>query len=249
MISFLLYGFASASPNLSNYQKYFNSLKSAEKQRISKEKVCLQETHNAYPEPIYYKGTQIPNVFIDKTVIADPELRYKVSCYLMNKLDLGINFEIDDYDSFVIKNKKIISECIYYLCHINYGRIHRQVNNGFDKLLHDELIQDELNLVIERLRDDKSLFFYSEPLKSQELFRDRKDLPNLQIGISYSEIISIFGKPDIINDTGNFLSIIYTLDNQISYKLKFSLAGNLNSFSIIKKDDREIILFCDLRLD
>lgn len=162
LISFFLYSFAYGGTNLSNYQRYFKTIKYSEKQRIAKEKVCLQKTSYARPKPIYYKGTQIPNIFIDETVIEDSELRYKVSCYIMNKLDLGINFEIDDYESFVVENKKIICECIFYLCHINYGRIHRQINDGCDKLLYDELIQDELDLVTKKLKDDESLFLYSE---------------------------------------------------------------------------------------
>jgi len=97
-----------ADANISNFQKYFRTISNSEKQRISNTKVCLQKTNYAYPKPIYYRGTQIPNVFIDESVIKDPEMRYKVSCYLMNKLDLGIHFEFANYEFFVVNNKKLL---------------------------------------------------------------------------------------------------------------------------------------------
>ncbi|UTD02184.1 hypothetical protein HRI97_03445 [Treponema socranskii subsp. buccale] len=155
-----------ADANISNFQKYFRTISNSEKQRISNKKVCLQKTNYAYPKPIYYRGTQIPNVFIDESVIKDPEMRYKVSCYLINKLDLGIHFEFADYEFFVIKNKKIIGECVYYLCHKEYGRIYKQLNDGCDRLLRDTLIQDELDLIKERLKSEHSLFLYCEPIGS-----------------------------------------------------------------------------------
>ena len=155
-----------ADANISNFQKYFRTISSSEKRRISNTKVCLQKTDYVYPKPIYYKETQIPNVFIDKSVIKDSEMRYKFSCYLMNKLDLGIHFEFADYEFFVIKNKKVIGECVYYLCHREYGRIYKQLNDGCDRLLRDKLIQDELDLIKERLKSEHSLFLYCEPIGS-----------------------------------------------------------------------------------
>jgi len=155
-----------ADANISNFQKYFRTISNSEKQRISNTKVCLQKTNYAYPKPIYYRGTQIPNVFIAESVIKDPEMRYKVSCYLVNKLDLGIHFEFANYEFFVVNNKKIIGKCVYYLCHIKYGRIHKQLNDGCDRLLRDKLIQDELDLIRERLKSEHSLFLYCEPIGS-----------------------------------------------------------------------------------
>ena len=155
-----------ADINISNFEKYFRTISNDEKRRISSTKVCLQKTNYAYPKPIYYKGTQIPNVFIDKSIVKDPEMNYKISCYLMNKLDLGIHFEFADYELFVIENKEIIGECVYYLCHREYGRIHGQLNDGCDRLLKDTLIQDELDLIKERLKSEHSLFLYCEPMDS-----------------------------------------------------------------------------------
>ena len=155
-----------ADANISNFQKYFRTISNSEKQRISNTKVCLQKTNYAYPKPIYYRGTQIPNVFIDESVIKDPEMRYKVSCYLINKLDLGIHFEFANYEFFVVNNKKIIGKCVYYLCHKEYGRIYKQLNDGCDRLLRDTLIQDELDLIKERLKSEHSLFLYCEPIGS-----------------------------------------------------------------------------------
>lgn len=155
-----------ADINISNFEKYFRTVSNDEKRRISNTKVCLQKTDYVYPKPIYYKGTQIPNVFIDESVVKDSEMRYKVSCYLMNKLDLGIHFEFADYEFFVVSNKKNIGKCVYYLCHIKYGRIHKQLNDGCDRLLRDKLIQDELDLIKERLKSEHSLFLYYEPIGS-----------------------------------------------------------------------------------
>lgn len=162
LISISIYCPIFANDNISNFQQFFKTISNSEKQRIAYTKVCLQETKYAYPQPIYYKGTKIPNVFIDEEFIRDPEIRYKLACYLMNKLDLGIYFEFEDYESFIVNNKKLIGECVYYLCHIDYGRIHKQLNDGCDKLLNDKLIQDELNLIKERLISEHSLFLYYE---------------------------------------------------------------------------------------
>lgn len=162
---FLLFYFSCKNVTISNYQKYFASIPNDDRQKISQKKVLLKETNYVYYEPIYYNGSQIPNVFIDDSIIEDTELRYKVSCYLMNKLDLGIYFEMNDKDLFVVENKKIIGESIYYLCNKNYGRIHVQKHDGVDRLLKDKLIQDELDLIKERLRKENSLFLYSEPIE------------------------------------------------------------------------------------
>ena len=108
--------------SVTNYQEYFQNISNVERERISEQKVCLQKYDFVYPKPIYYKGTKIPNVFIAPSLIEDPKLRYEVSCYLMNKLDLGIQFKIKDYETFVKSNKEIIGECVYYLSNSQLGQ-------------------------------------------------------------------------------------------------------------------------------
>lgn len=145
---------------LTDFQNYFRSMNSLEKQKIAQKKVCLQETDFAYPQAIYHNKTQIPNVFIDEAIIQNTELRYKISCYLMNKLDLGIYFKIENYEEFVKSNKELIARCVYLLCHIKHGKIHRQYELGGNKLLKDSLIQEELNKVIEKLKEENSYYIY-----------------------------------------------------------------------------------------
>ncbi len=78
--------------------------------------------------------------------------------------------------------------------------------------------------------------------------RNLKGMEELQIGTTYNEIVTRFGKPDSIREDGNFLSIQYCVNQNIIYKLDFTLSSKLNSFSIIN-DGIELILFCDLRIN
>lgn len=78
--------------------------------------------------------------------------------------------------------------------------------------------------------------------------RNLKEMKELQIGTTYDEIVAKFGKPDMVREDGNFLSIQYCVDQNIFYKLEFSLSAKLNTFSIVN-NGVEIILFCDLRIN
>ena len=84
-------------------------------------------------------------------------------------------------------------------------------------------------------------------IAAQWIHGNKQELVKLQIGLTYNEIIDKFGSPDIINNSGNFTFIIYKINEKISYKLKFTLTGRLNCFSIIS-NGVESILFCDFRI-
>ena len=88
------------------------------------------------------------------------------------------------------------------------------------------------------------LFFMSFCLRANmnDCSKKVENISDLPVGCSLDYVILQFGEPTEEIRTGNFLTIIYREENELSYQLTFSLSMKL--FKLVKNEKgRETIVF------
>jgi len=104
----------------------------------------------------------LPEICISNKFIIDAQIRFKIAHYLRNQLVYGEQekYFFPDYDKFVYENSYLICRIIYYFYHKNYYGVYTIFPMESDNLFSDENLSENLESLIEQLKNENSLFWY-----------------------------------------------------------------------------------------
>lgn len=138
----------------------YESITSENKELLEKKLILFPNQKYIIPEPFVYKNIELPPLYIKDGFITDPILIYKCSCFLINSLKLGIEFEIPDYKNFVKDNKLLLVNLVSLFYEKDKGCICFQYPANAVFLFRNNDLEPEITKLKDKLKKENKYIAY-----------------------------------------------------------------------------------------
>ena len=138
----------------------YKKITSENKELLEKKEILFPNQKYIIPKPFVYKKIELPPLYIKEGLITDPILLYKCSCFLINSLKLGIEFEIPDYKNFIKDNKSLLVNLVSLFYEKDKGAICFQYPSNAGFLFENKELEPEITELKEKLKKEKKYIVY-----------------------------------------------------------------------------------------
>jgi hypothetical protein len=149
--------------------------------KLKKQKVIIIGEPLIVDEVTTIDGQEVSKVVISKKLIPDPEKRYFISHLIRNILiEFAMNYNYYEYgtdlfayssvkvsNDFIITNKEMICDVIYYLLHKDYFNLYGKLGSSGEEFFSSPLlasIKNEISQLKTRLLKENALIMISVPV-------------------------------------------------------------------------------------